>query len=55
MAPLVDKTVHTLLMLMWQVVFSTHGHNGIFDYIHFSRILSHPHKDVEHIPLLFGL
>ena len=31
MAPLVDRTVYTLLMLMWKVVFYTHDHNDIFD------------------------
>lgn len=55
MEPLVDRTVHTLLMLMWQVVFSTQGHNDIFYHINFSRILSHPHQGVEYMPLSFGL
>lgn len=55
MAVLVDRTVHTLLLLMWQVVFSTHDHNDIFYHIHFSRILLCPHQEVEYIaPFLWS-
>ena len=49
MTLLVDRTVYTLLMLMCQVVFSTHGHDDIFYYIHFSRILLCPHQEVEYM------